>query len=791
MSERHAHRARPGRPPRKNAAAHTPKAPFAARLERVDTLTLLADGLVLTGLLIGLCAAFLALYGGASYYGSGALGPLAARPEKLLVFSGLFALLSLAVWRLPRLRGAAVCLAAALIAAAAFVGRQSAARGFALVCFVLRDAFFRWLHKEWRVPYTAAPLPRFFRAADSVQFFLLLALAALALALGGAVTHRLRWSALLVTFLPLLPGLLLGLVPNRFLLLPPAACWCAMLLSDLCGQNGAPARARCTLLALPAAAALLAVLFLALPSEGYTRPAWARAASARLSAEFKSLTGRADKPNPAAPPAARAKARSADLAHAGPLRFSGRTALRMTADAAQSRLYLRGASLGVYENGVWSELSQDVWQAYSDAGHSAAAPALSLALPADSAVAVSGSSPALHTAAIENVAADQTILYTPYFLIEQDWAALGAQPVGDSFFSYDQGGNPYTVSYASLPNADISPPVDDAYRDFVYENYRGVPEDIRAALQAVPEIRALTAEEGLTARDAAARVGALLEELCEYDVNAGAAPAGSDPVLYFLTESHRGYCMHFASAAALILRAMGFPARYVSGYVADCAARETADVPDRAAHAWVELWRDGFGWYPAEVTPPAALEWYRTGVPPEEAPGAASESASASEPEPEPPVPSGVPDAPSASDASPVPNVSSGGAPVSPKASLAALRGIGRFFAVLAGIAAFLGALSYLPKRVRDRRMADQNHKKAALACYGYLCRMRRWGGAVDERALALAQKARFGPNGVTADELRAMRGMVNDERRRLAASPSFPRRMAFRFVWGRPNAKH
>lgn len=61
--------------------------------------------------------------------------------------------------------------------------------------------------------------------------------------------------------------------------------------------------------------------------------------------------------------------------------------------------------------------------------------------------------------------------------------------------------------------------------------------------------------------------------------------------------------MHFASAATLMLRTLGIPARYVSGFTAELAAGETVEVPDSAAHAWVEIYLDGYGWYPVEVTP--------------------------------------------------------------------------------------------------------------------------------------------------------------------------------------------
>ena len=52
-----------------------------------------------------------------------------------------------------------------------------------------------------------------------------------------------------------------------------------------------------------------------------------------------------------------------------------------------------------------------------------------------------------------------------------------------------------------------------------------------------------------------------------------------------------------------------FPARYVTGYMVnddefvESAGGFTAKVPDSQAHAWVEVYREGKGWIPVEVTP--------------------------------------------------------------------------------------------------------------------------------------------------------------------------------------------
>lgn len=97
-----------------------------------------------------------------------------------------------------------------------------------------------------------------------------------------------------------------------------------------------------------------------------------------------------------------------------------------------------------------------------------------------------------------------------------------------------------------------------------------------------------------------------------YTVTPGTAPYGEDIVEYFLFENGRGYCVHFAAAATLMYRMYGIPARYVSGYLIEPTefeqqrdGRYLAEVTDRAAHAWVEILVEDYGWTPVEVTPAA------------------------------------------------------------------------------------------------------------------------------------------------------------------------------------------
>ena len=75
----------------------------------------------------------------------------------------------------------------------------------------------------------------------------------------------------------------------------------------------------------------------------------------------------------------------------------------------------------------------------------------------------------------------------------------------------------------------------------------------------------------------------------------------------FLFEKKAGYCEYFASAAVLLLRLQGVPARFVKGLSVGPQTDQGGGlhvVRDSDAHAWVEAWIPGEGWVEADPTPP-------------------------------------------------------------------------------------------------------------------------------------------------------------------------------------------
>jgi transglutaminase-like putative cysteine protease len=80
-----------------------------------------------------------------------------------------------------------------------------------------------------------------------------------------------------------------------------------------------------------------------------------------------------------------------------------------------------------------------------------------------------------------------------------------------------------------------------------------------------------------------------------------------DPVVDFLFAQPAGHCEYFASALALLGRAVGIPTRMVMGYrVSERSPFGYFVVRERNAHAWVEAWLPETGWTTRDATPAAA-----------------------------------------------------------------------------------------------------------------------------------------------------------------------------------------
>ncbi|WP_226761883.1 transglutaminaseTgpA domain-containing protein, partial [Arthrobacter sp. SO3] len=151
---------------------------------------------------------------------------------------------------------------------------------------------------------------------------------------------------------------------------------------------------------------------------------------------------------------------------------------------------------------------------------------------------------------------------------------------------------------------------------------QGVPDQFIRPPDNVPEIVRTTAE-AVTAGSATpyARALAIQRYLrsanfsysLQSPVQGGYDGNGLSVLADFLAQKS-GYCIHFASAMAVMARLEGIPSRIAVGYapgrptgatvsIGGQGALPEFEVDARDAHAWPELYFQGLGWIPFEPTP--------------------------------------------------------------------------------------------------------------------------------------------------------------------------------------------
>lgn len=141
----------------------------------------------------------------------------------------------------------------------------------------------------------------------------------------------------------------------------------------------------------------------------------------------------------------------------------------------------------------------------------------------------------------------------------------------------------------------------------------GVPAVIAAKLDAV------IAEAGLASVPVGARPDALVDFFASrfrYTTQLETTDGQRRTLPQFLATDRRGHCEYFASATTLLLRRLGIPARYATGY----AVHEWSDleagwvIRARDGHAWTLAWMDG-AWRDVDPTPAGWIEAEETGAP--------------------------------------------------------------------------------------------------------------------------------------------------------------------------------
>lgn len=481
--------------------------------------------------------------------------------------------------------------------------------------------------------------------------------------------------------------------------------------------------------------------------------------------------------------------------------------------SADGSLYLRGRSLGSYTGTGWSKAEE-----IPDSQ------ALNYAACAVSSAAASGSGTVRSCDfAIEADRLYDT-LYLPYFTVTASSGDTAVPAEGRSAYAGQclllTGG-----SFGPLPESLQWEELQ--YRSFAREYYTRLPESTRSALTA------LALQNGLNAADdnIIAEVAAYVSRGSIYDLGVDPYP-DDDYALYFLQSARRGYCIHYATAACCLYRALGIPARLCEGFLITAHAGSETIVRAADAHAWVEVWRDGVGWVPVEVTygagssegggadptlPESESEQTddgadHTSLPDDQKSGSTdtdSESGldsggtgsaetaqakgsdggeSTSDPESR-----GMENGEFGSGASngetPKPeDAREGGHDSMPKEKRSFFRTHRILLTVLGVLAvaalAVVGRYLFVRNRLR-RRLNEADGRLRAVYLYREAQRVLRFGGEMPEAVLTAAEKASFSPHSISDEELSRSLEALNALTERVQADLSPLRRLMFRYHLG------
>ena len=258
-----------------------------------------------------------------------------------------------------------------------------------------------------------------------------------------------------------------------------------------------------------------------------------------------------------------------------------------------------------------------------------------------------------------------------------------------------------------------------------------------------------------------------------YDLETEAMPAGEDFALWFLEEADTGYCVHFATATTVLLRAMGIPARYVEGYTVTTEKDKPVVVRDKMAHAWVECYLPNLGWVIIEATPAASQEEEPT-APSVQTPTAPSVTAPTAPSQTNPTTTPTQTTAPSGGI-----GTDEGGSRASPFV---------RIFVLSVGSIALLACLVTAQWWLRRAYILKLRHQgtpnQRAIARYREIRRMAKLVGVpVPKEITDLAEKARFRNHTLTREELACFDAYQKELETLLHEKP-LPQRLIHRLVF-------
>ena len=604
-------------------------------------------------------------------------------------------------------------------------------------------------------------------AGTDATLVLILFAALYALLCSWTVMHSESLVYLLVLTLPVLALCLIILQtpPAAWAILLVVGILALLLLTQLLRTRQAGEGNRLALLLAVPLALLIGLIAVLFPAGTYERAEWSDHLQETISTAADKLTlfrrdaktGQVKFSSPISPSTLGSylwdsSVTSVNLNRIGPQRQFGRSVMRVKATLESSwvgtSFYLRGDSMAVYEDNRWKPLPENAYPDMQD---------MQNPLLAGEAVIVS----------FQPEVTIETDMKSGIYYIPYNATAFpeDAEPFYDAYVKNPSQQTTYTIPYV----LSRSPLQSSAYDAFVHETYTQVPDETRQALSDI--LSELVGEEDADPYQYIPQVLEYVSTSARYDLNTPAVPDGEDFVSWFLHDSETGYCVHYATAATILLRCLGVPARYVTGYYTDVYENEWTTVTSDDAHAWVEIYLNGIGWIVLDPTPAAHTPAQTM---PEETVTAPTDPIDTPQ-EDTPPAdaePPAAPDIPEEKQDTPQESVKK---PVS----------VLRFIWPVLVLAAVLFLWRVLLFSIRRAAIGKGSPNRRAVTLYHHICWLARQTKTdVPPEFLDIAEKARFSHHKLNREDLLPMQAHAEQLTKQLLADKRFWKQVLYRVIY-------
>ncbi len=673
-------------------------------------------------------------------------------------------------------------LSGAAVAAALAFNFESFANGFrSSASFVL----IRYNHfADWIIPfYDERELFYYSVSKENTCFFIFFAVI-LMLVLVPVIANDVNF---IVPFSVTLPWLamclfILNTAPSAFAVCAILVFWITLIVTSILRHSGRDHGAYGILVTLPLMLVLSFVIIKAFPPDEYKRPDFVEKASESIIKFFNINNTVVIGPGGTETETSEGEfildpGGNEDLRKTGNRNPSGREVMRVYTDYTGGSILIRGRSRGDFYGDVWYELPpaflNDEKNLFSASGIYDTDVISLNALGSTNRYSY-------HTMTIELVDAETSVNYRPPF----------SHHVTDDYFDYFGFYVPYSDSDLTQTKVEDEYTKTEAEYASLVRRYFLKYDRISSIENAVHSMNGIYSTSSLNEKINA--VTAYLNNKASYTLTPGKTPSSYNFVDYFLVKNKKGYCVHFATAATLMFRALGVPARYVTGFVASeenyDASKGYISVTDANAHAWVEVYCDGFGWIPVDVTPGYGAGY----VPPEEtsAPVESSEESSESEISEE----SSSAEESETSRVRPQPHTSSESPESSVETSSEVIgdthgMGTGIKLLIISALLIVLALAGVIVNRsvrlaVRRRRFDDDDINKSALYVWKYASSVAKHGGKNDVRLYELAEKAKYSEHGIERDEYAEMLSRTEKCVKELYSSSGFFKKLKLRYIY-------